>query len=155
MTWLYFFITIFYTFSFFPFSFALQIKFLQKRKQGFPFQRAYVDSLVTLRDTLLVVLKFCIRTCHHRAVRSLWWPHTARGDLTSSCPAWRPAYVCFHLPVQSCFFASELGNKQAWGALSEKQMTYASLVTSWMAFTALRLCGPLLVATLGTVDPQR
>lgn len=95
-----------------PLSFALQSKFQKKKKKkGFHFQKAYVDSHVTLRATLLVILKFFIRTCPHTAVHSLWLPHAAKGDLTSSCPAWRPVYVCFHLPVESCFFASGRRNK--------------------------------------------
>ncbi|KAM9259928.1 E3 ubiquitin-protein ligase RNFT2 isoform 1-T1 [Cariama cristata] len=74
-------------------SFASQTKFLQKRKKGFHFQRAYVDSHVTSRATVLVVLKFFIRKCHHAAVHSLGLPHAAKGDLTSSRPAWRSVCV--------------------------------------------------------------
>lgn len=59
-----FFIKNVYTFSFFSpqFCFLLLGKFLQKKRNAFHLQRAYVDSHVTSRATLSDVLKFLLET---------------------------------------------------------------------------------------------
>lgn len=97
---------------FFSFLSVLLYKgsFFRRERRDF-ISRDHVDSLVASRATLLVVLKIFTRTCHHMAIHPVWLPHTAKGALTSSCPAWRPVSVCFHLPVESCFFTIVLRNK--------------------------------------------
>lgn len=102
----------FYIFLFIPSLWVLLYKwsFFRRGRRGF-ISRERMPIHMSHRELLFIVLKFFIRTCHGTAGRPLWQPRSAEGDLTSSCPAWRPVDVHSHLPVENCSFASVLRNK--------------------------------------------
>lgn len=112
MAWLYFFRKrCLYIFFFSSLSVLLyKGSFFRRGRRDF-IPRERMPIHMSHRELLFVVLKFFIRTCHGAAGRPLWLPRTAEGDLTSSCPAWRPVDVRFHLSVKNCFFASVLRKK--------------------------------------------